>query len=123
MTVSLAQITGAADALALQKLQAQMQMEAEAAAEAFRQQVLLHNEAQRGVARQTLDVMSAEASKLPSPDQEAFAQLFRVCMDARKVPLTSASTDQALADIMRDALYMATFAWPTYKAKLDELAA
>jgi hypothetical protein len=134
MPVTQEQINAAADSLAVQKLQTTLQREdsialaeyraAESAkAEAYRAAQLALQQKQAAAAEALLALNRDAAGELATREQEAFAELFRLCLEARRVPLGTATTDAAMADIMRDAMYMATFAWPTYKAQLDALAA
>lgn len=141
MPVTQEQINAAADALALGKLQATMQREEAAAAVEWRsgEKLRLAEESRKmdeyraanlallgkqTAAAEAIVALNRDVSDgLLTRDQAAFADLFKLCLEARRVPLTTASTDTAMADIMRDAMYMATFAWPSYKAQLDALAA
>jgi hypothetical protein len=47
--------------------------------------------------------------------QQAFANLYQNCLEARKTAMSTATTDATLVDVAKDALLMAQAVWPQYR--------
>jgi ABC-type polysaccharide/polyol phosphate transport system ATPase subunit len=123
MPVTQGQIDSAADALAVQKLQAGMQLEAGTTQKAVAADVARQAaSAERAAA--AAESIAQFAQEVPTKDQELWVRLYEMHLKARLGPaiITSTTADSVMNDMVRDAVTMTTVAFPLVKGEVDKLA-
>jgi hypothetical protein len=66
-------------------------------------------------------VVEAVNAKQLNKAQQAFLQVYEMCLAIRKTSLSTSTTDATHQDIVSDAAKMAVFVWPTIKAELVKM--
>lgn len=144
-SVTQSQITGATDSLALNKLQATIQLEEavkyeaelasvqaerlaaaahRAESKALQERQVAAVEQQAVIAQNVLNLMTQQAGLLLNPQQEVYMSMYSMHLKTRLGPsvITTSTMDTVLDDMVKDAVRMTQVAYPLVQAELDKLA-